>query len=223
MTVYFIKHDPTEGPGTIEGFLVKAGIPFQTIEVWRGERFPEKLTGRDAVVSLGGPMNVYENDLYPFLAEEDRFIKKLLSDRIPFLGICLGAQLLAKAAGAKVYRAAKEEFGWGPVALTETGKKDRFFTGNSHQLEVFQWHSDTFDLPASGRLLAAGTDVLCQAFGIGEKAYGLQFHVEVNESIIAAWFKTKASPSLARYREIKDKYQTEAERIYRNYFCPAMS
>ncbi|OGC11426.1 hypothetical protein A3K48_02805 [candidate division WOR-1 bacterium RIFOXYA12_FULL_52_29] len=218
MTTYFIKHELSEGPGTIEEFLVKRGLPFQTIEAWRGDRFPEKITGADAVVSLGGPMNVYEEERYPFLAEEDLFIKRIIGEKVPFLGVCLGAQLLAKAAGAKVYRAAKKEVGWGTVDLTGSGKNDPLFAGSSPSLEVFQWHGDTFDLPENGTLLAIGSEVERQAFSVGDRAYGLQFHVEVSEKIITDWFKADAAPYLVHFLKIKEKYQAEAERIYRNFF-----
>jgi GMP synthase-like glutamine amidotransferase len=145
------------------------------------------LDGVAGVVILGGPMNVYEEDNYPFLALEDAFIKMVLREKIPFLGICLGAQLLAKACGAKVTKSDYKEIGWFEVDLTPEGKQDGLFRGLPHTIPVFQWHEDTFAVPDGGILL--GTSALCrnQAFRVGDSAYGLQFHTEVTPDMVKAW------------------------------------
>ena len=105
--ILIIKHIEHEGSGTIEEFFRRHGFSVKTVELSRGDFLPDDVSSLEAVVSMGGPMNVYEEDIYPFLKEEDIFIKKIVREEIPFLGICLGSQLLAKAAGAKVTTAAR--------------------------------------------------------------------------------------------------------------------
>lgn len=218
MTVLIIKHESTEGPGTIGDYLRSSGIPNKTIEAGRGSPLPTSLAGVSAVLSLGGPMNVYEETKYPFLADEDKLIKKVLAGKIPFLGVCLGAQLLAKAAGGRVYPAPRKEIGWEKVALAAAAAADPVFAGSPPILDVFQWHGDTFDLPPGGTLLAGGKIVANQAFKVGA-AYGFQFHVEINEPLIRAWFKSEAAEYSARYHLLENSYRSAADRLYRNFFA----
>ena len=170
---------------------------------------------------MGGPMNVYEEEKYPFLAEEDIFIKNIIGAEIPFLGVCLGAQLLAKACGGKVYKAEQEEIGWFNIRLTNLSKNDPVFSKTSNNLEVFQMHGDTFDVPKNAFLLAEGDVVKNQAFRVGKNAYGFQFHVEVNGEILSEWFKNdeiKRKEYYNRYNEIQVRYNDAAKKIYENFF-----
>ncbi|MEK7846897.1 MAG: type 1 glutamine amidotransferase, partial [Nitrospinota bacterium] len=126
--VLVLKHISIEGGGTIEDYLKSNGWKIDIRELQDGDSVPSKID-YDGVVILGGPMNVYEEDKYPFLKDEDRLIKELIKKEIPTLGICLGAQLIAKAAGAKVTKNIvrqihQKEIGWYKVRLTEDGKKD---------------------------------------------------------------------------------------------------
>src|SRR3989344_5034438 len=100
--ILIIKHIEIEGPGTIEGYLKQKGYALKTINLHDGNKLPNDFNGVEAIVSLGGPMNVYEEDKFPFLKEEDAFLKKAIKEEIPTLGICLGSQLIAKASGDKV-------------------------------------------------------------------------------------------------------------------------
>ncbi len=138
-------------------------------------------------------MNVYEEEAYPFLKKEDVFIKEVLREEIPFLGICLGAQLLAKACGARVMKAAQKEVGWYTVDLTKQARQDRLFRRVESPLTVFQWHEDTFDIPDGGVLLGTSALVRNQAFRMGSCAYGLQFHVEVSLDMVEKWMKDEKS------------------------------
>jgi GMP synthase-like glutamine amidotransferase len=143
-----------------------------------------------AIVILGGPMNVYEEDRYPFLREEDLFIKEAIQRGKTVLGICLGAQLIAKALGARVTKAPVKEIGWYDVSLTRAGSHDPLFPRFPRTFPVFQWHEDTFDIPSAGELIATSNPILHQAFRYGENAYGLQFHLEVTKEMIRDWMKT---------------------------------
>jgi GMP synthase-like glutamine amidotransferase len=189
MNVLILKHAEIEGPGLIEGFLIRQAIPYQTVDLYLGMPFPG-LDDFSHIVIMGGPMNVYEEDNYPFLKSEDLFIKEALQGRRSILGICLGAQLIAKALGATVFKAPVKEIGWYEVALTEEGFKDPLFFNLPKKFLVFQWHEDTFEIPRGGRLIATSNPVSHQAFRYGENAYGLQFHLEVTEKMVREWVES---------------------------------
>ncbi len=189
MKSLIIKHVDIEGPGLVESFLNQKRIPYQVLCLDSDARLP-KLEGFTHVVILGGPMNVYEEDHYPFLREEDLFIKEAIQRGKFVLGICLGAQLIAKALGAKVFKASLKEIGWYDILLTMIGSKDPLFSNLPKTFPVFQWHGDTFEIPKGGKLIATSTSVPHQAFRYGDNAYGLQFHLEVTEKMIKEWMET---------------------------------
>jgi GMP synthase (glutamine-hydrolysing) len=141
---------------------------------------PDEVEG---LIVMGGPMGVYEYDKYPFLAAECRFIAEMVRHNRPVLGVCLGAQLLARALGARVFPGHKPEVGFGLVKLTAEGDRDPLFGPEGPQIPVFHWHGDTFDLPQGATLLASSADYPHQAFRFEQRAYGLQFHVEPDASI----------------------------------------
>jgi len=219
MSVVIIKHIDVEGPGLIEDFLKQEKIPYQIHSLERGGRL-RRTDNLDHIIILGGPMNVYEEDRYPFLRQEDLFIKESIQRGKTILGICLGAQLIAKALGAKVYKAPVKEIGWYDVTVTKEGAKDVLFSRLPRSFPVFQWHGDTFDLPPAGRLLATSSPVLHQAFRYGENVYGLQFHLEVTRGMIQEWMKTYedefngSQPSLLPKLKILAESEIKTE-IYR--------
>jgi GMP synthase-like glutamine amidotransferase len=184
--VFIFKHVPFEGPGTLEDALKKRGIPYGEVNLF-AEAAPKNLDGCGGLIIMGGPMNVYEEEEYPFLKEEDGLIKEALSRNLPMIGVCLGAQLMAKAAGARVTKGAKKEIGWYPLHLTDGAKSDPVFKALPNQLEVFQWHGDTFDIPKGAVKFASSELFRDQAFRIGTNAYAFQFHIEVTEEIIREW------------------------------------
>lgn len=224
--ILFVKHIAIEGPETLGEFFRRQGFDSRTVELWRVEALPANLDGLEAVVCLGGPMNVYEEEAHPYLQQEDVFIRRILNDKIPFLGICLGSQLLAKAGGAQVSRAPQSEIGFYDVHLTEAGTQDPFFAGITSPLKVFQWHGDTFAVP--GPLLVEGDSCRNQAFRLGPNAYGLQFHIEITEQSIrnwcAAYLDLRQEAGRARlaglvrgYRDNKEIFHQTAEEIYNNF------
>ena len=188
MNLLIVKHVDIEGPGITEACLRKKDIPYQILNLESNDHFP-KLDDLTHIVLLGGPMNVYEEDQYPFLRHEDLFIKEAIQRGKQVLGICLGAQLIAKALGAKVYKAPVKEIGWYEISLTEEGVRDHLFSPFPKTFSAFQWHGDTFDLPNAAKLIATSRPVQNQAFRYGENAYGLQFHLEVTEEMIREWMK----------------------------------
>ena len=226
--ILVIKHIASEGPGTIEDFFSAKGYALKTIDLYRGQKLPQNLTGIEAVISMGGPMNVDEEEKYPFLKEEDIFLKKVIDAKIPFFGVCLGSQLLAKAVGAKVTKSPKEEIGWFKVGLTSDGKKDSIFEGIDGEFDVFQWHGDTFEIPKNGKHLATAVGCRHQALKVGTCAYGFQFHIEVTKEIIADWVKehfksvdgevTKEGQKIIDdFAQYKTQFNTRANIIYENF------
>lgn len=189
MDLLIVKHVDIEGPGLIEECLRQERIPYQVLTLESGSHLP-KLDNLTHIVFLGGPMNVYEEDRYSFLKEEDLFIKEAIQRGKSLLGICLGAQLIAKALGAKVFKAPVKEIGWYDVSLTRIGSIDPFFSHLPKTFSVFQWHEDTFEIPHSAILMATSSLVPYQAFRYGDNAYGLQFHLEVTQEMIREWMET---------------------------------
>ncbi|MBN1622053.1 MAG: type 1 glutamine amidotransferase [Endomicrobiales bacterium] len=204
--ILIIKHTLSEGPGLIGDFFERKGYSLKTIELEKGEKIPSGIENIQAVVSMGGPMNVYDEDKYPFLKEEDTFIREILKNNIPFIGVCLGAQILAKALGAKVLKAGEKEIGWYKVPLTCRGIIDPVFENTDNLLDVFQWHEDKFELPENATVLAENS--LCfQAFKVNKNAYAFQFHFEIKPEMIKNWLD--GIPELSKrdvIKIIKDTY-----------------
>ena len=144
---------------------------------------PNAIDGYNALIILGGPASVYENHQY--LRDEEKLIQNAIAKKIPTLGICLGSQLLAKAAGAKVYKGSRKEIGWYPVEITNDGMDD-MFKGLKKNITVFQWHGDTYDLPKNAVALASSELYPVQAFKVGS-AVGIQFHLEVSKDMVMDW------------------------------------
>jgi GMP synthase (glutamine-hydrolysing) len=184
-----LRHVSHEGLGLLAGVFAERGLAHEVLDM-SGHHLRSFDPGNWAgLVVLGGPMNVDEVDRYPFLADEVRCIEQSVAVGLPVLGICLGAQLLAKASGARVYPNDVKEIGWYYVDWTDEAAVDTLFAGCGASCEVFQWHGDTFDLPQNATLLATGRKCRNQAFRVGHTAYGLQFHIEVTAPIIAEWLE----------------------------------
>jgi GMP synthase (glutamine-hydrolysing) len=221
MKVIVLMHIASEGPGTIGTFLEARGAEIEFARLYDGYRLPEDPAAFDAVVSMGGPMNVYEEEEFPFLREETQFLRRAIDRGLPVLGVCLGAQMIAKASGAVVGKSPKGEIGWSQVTLTQEGKTDPAFAGLSETFEVLQWHNDMFHIPERGSLLASSADCPHQALRY-RNAIGLQFHVEVTPEILRDWFadstEIRVEDVVRRYDEIAGELNRNAERFYKNFF-----
>ena len=219
--ILILEHVPNEKAGTILDFLRARKIPFHEIPLYRNDySFPD-LDSVHAVVAMGGPMNVYEEDKFPFLIEENDFIRRVVKAGIPYLGVCLGAQLLAKALGARVYKARQPEVGWGDIHFSPAAKKDKLFGSLASQgLRVLQWHEDTFDLPENAVHLASSAVVPNQAYCVDGLFYGFQFHVEASRAMLEDWFKERPDlePILSEFDIYKEELNKITDKIYRNFF-----
>ncbi len=187
-----IQHVKCEGLGIIAPLMFSAGIAPEFVRVYKGDKVPREISTYSALIVLGGPMGVYEEDVYPFIKDELKLIESALKDSTPTLGVCLGSQLLAKAAGARVYKGKKKEIGWYDVALTKEGLSDGLLLGLPNTMRVFQWHGDTFDVPVGAVNLASSADFPNQLIKVGRAAYGVQFHLEVTEAMIKDWIEVNS-------------------------------
>lgn len=185
-TWLIIRNVVTEGPGILGQVLSDAGVAFRTIDAFGSEPVPRDPDGLGGLVVLGGPMGVYEAARHPALVPQQRLISAAVAAGLPVLGICLGAQLMASAFGARVFRGHGKEIGWSPLELTEAGAADPVLAPLAGAPAVFHLHGDTFDLPADATHLARSSLYPVQAFRIGPRAYGLQFHLEFTAETIDA-------------------------------------
>ncbi|MBI3608108.1 MAG: gamma-glutamyl-gamma-aminobutyrate hydrolase family protein [Nitrospirae bacterium] len=191
-TVLAIQHVQGETLGAIADTLSGQGIAVDAIRTFDGQRIPTGMGGADALIVLGGPMGVYEQDRHPFLRDEIRLIEEALRDETPVLGICLGSQLLASALGAKVTKGKRKEIGWHPIRLTEAGMSDPLWTGLDPSFTAYHWHGDVFEVPSGTVSLASSDLTECQAFRYGRHAYGVLFHMETTRPIIEDMIATFA-------------------------------
>jgi GMP synthase (glutamine-hydrolysing) len=181
MAILVLRHEPFEHLGHFARNLDRSDIPFTYIELGQSISTDE-YTG---VIIMGGPQSA--NDADPGLAAEMRLIREAVDRGVPILGVCLGAQLIAKALGARVFRNPSKEIGWAPVYFTEAAKDDPLFGGFASPTTFFHWHGETFDLPPGAQWLAYSDLCRHQAFRYGTTVYGVQFHPEITPEMIVDW------------------------------------
>jgi GMP synthase (glutamine-hydrolysing) len=187
--VWVLQHSPTGNLGAIAQALESAALAWQYVRVFDGRPVPTDMKGAGGLIVMGGVEAVYQLDRYPYLRAEIALIENALKTGRPVLGVCLGSQLLAAALGADVRRAAHKEIGWHPVRLRPEAKDDRLLRGLPEEFVTGHWHSDIFDLPAGAVPLASSELTELQAFRYGDNAWGLLFHAEVTQQIVAAWVR----------------------------------
>lgn len=185
--ILVFQHDPLEDLGSFAQVLEKHHQPFRYLRIFEGEMPTQDWDAIKALVILGGPMSVHEEERYPFLKWEKTIVRTAFKQGIPILGICLGAQLIAAATGGEVHQGNFKEIGWYPIGITTEGQMDSLLGYLPEKPTVFQWHGDGFNLPKEARRLASSVYYDNQAFRIGRNVYGLQFHLEVTPAMIERW------------------------------------
>lgn len=228
MSALILKNTPSEGPGTIGDFLLKNGIHYKVVDCGK-EKIPEA-KDFDVLVMMGGPMSVNEEEIYPYIKKEMALVREFIAEGKKVFGVCLGAQIMAKALGAKVYVGPEKEIGWYDIELTEDGLRDSLIKKLAvhpragdfwKRFKVFHWHGETFDIPDGAIRLAKSEMYPNQAFRYGNNAYAFQFHIEVTKEMIYEWFK-EGPVDLNQMRKeteaIYDDYLGRAMNFYKEFF-----
>jgi GMP synthase (glutamine-hydrolysing) len=192
--VRVLRHAAAEVLGNLKIVLCDEELELEVIDCFADDWPRAKRAGFDpaacaGLVVMGGPMNVDQTVRYGFLATELDWLRAAIDAKLPTLGICLGAQLLAKALGARVAPNRIKEIGWYTIELERAALAEGLFAGSQSRETVFQWHGDTFDLPAGAVLLARGETCANQAFRYGDFAYGVQFHPEMTAEMVGDWLE----------------------------------
>jgi GMP synthase (glutamine-hydrolysing) len=186
------QHDPFEDLGLFAEILQRQGGGYRVIRLFHGETPTAEWERVDTLIVLGGPMRVQDEASLPFLRWEKRIIHAAIQEKLPILGIGLGAQLIASTLGSSIYRGRVKEIGWSSVSITPPGQVDSLLGYLPENATVFQWHSDGFDLPAGAIRLASSINFENQAFRVGKTIYGLQFHLEVTPQMIGRWLDERS-------------------------------
>lgn len=186
-----VQHVAPESAWAIGDSLTRSGVDIDTRRIFAGDILPVDTSEYDGLVVMGGPMSATSDEGFPTRLAELALIADGLASGLPTLGVCLGAQLVAVAAGSDVHVGDKgPEIGWAPVDLSPACRSDMLFGGLPHKLTVLHWHGDTFDLPPDAQLLMSSDVYPNQAFRIGETAWGVQFHLEVTREAVAGFIDT---------------------------------
>jgi GMP synthase (glutamine-hydrolysing) len=210
MNVVTLLHSGNDTAGPFTDFFAQKGVHSRTLIA--PDASPQDFlmaAHADLLIVMGGAMGVYEQKQFPFLSREIEILKDRIRANSPTLGICLGSQLLAAAAGANVYRSKQEEFGWSMMKVTEAGLSDK----NVGAIEalwrkpVFHWHQDVFDLPKSAERLLFSEHCSNQAFKLSDRIYGFQFHIELDARELPDWIKSEPGLEYGKNPGIQSKEQ----------------
>jgi GMP synthase (glutamine-hydrolysing) len=212
-----LRHVAFEDLGLLAPIMEREGWNVAFCEAPVDDLSHSSIRDADLLIVLGGPIGVYETDSYPFIVREIDLLERRLAQGLPTLGICLGAQLMAKALGARVYAGPVKEIGWGSVTLSDAGHASSL-KPLAEGAPVLHWHGDTFDLPASAMRLASNRNYENQAFAVGNSALALQFHLEADPRQLEEWYvghSVELAAAKISVREIRSKTAEVAEIVAR--------
>ena len=191
MNILILQHIKIEDPGFIKDLMIKDGAKLTTIELDEGERIPDDLSKFDGMFCMGGPMDTFMEDQYPWLVEEKKKIKEFVVDlKKPYLGFCLGCQLLGEVIGGKVVKSKPPEIGIMDINFTKEKKDDHLFSQFPNKIKSLQWHSyevQGLDKNKEVTLLASSPITKYQIFKYQDHAYGIQFHIEIKHTTVNEW------------------------------------
>jgi len=214
MKVHVLQHVSFEGLGNMEAWLREREAQVSFSRLHESPLLPDvaELDDMDLLVALGGPMSVNDEAAFPWLAQEKRLVAAAIERGIAVLGVCLGAQLIAAAQGARVYPASEKEIGWHTISGTSRLASVFQFPD---RVDVFHWHGETFDLPANAIHLARSASCMNQAFQLGKRVIGLQFHLEVTRQSMAGMLDhCVADLTAGRYVQPADRIRAVDEQRY---------
>lgn len=212
MKIHIIQHVAFEGPGHIATWAAARNHSVSATALYESDNLPEQ-DQFDMLVIMGGPMNIYQEDAYPWLKREKAFIRQAIAAGKRVIGICLGAQLLADILGSPVYSGKNKEIGWMPIQLTPEAHDTGFFPDSPSSFTVFHWHGDTFNIPQGALHLASSEGCHSQAFLFEKRVLGLQFHLEstpdsVDEIVRNCRHELIAGPYIQSEQEILQNVTT---------------
>ena len=232
--ILVFQHIAVEHPGIFRDFLETDGIDWRSVELDEGEAIPD-LEGFDALWVMGGPMDVWEEEAHPWLVPEKAAIREAVAGRnMPYLGLCLGHQLLADALGGRVGKAAEAEVGVLQVDLTEAGRGHPLMAGIAPRIQCLQWHGAEVSSPPEGAtVLASSPACRVQAMAVGERAFGIQYHVELTPTTVDDWAaipeyaasleQTLGPGALAGFKAETEArmadFNRDARRLYENFMA----
>jgi GMP synthase-like glutamine amidotransferase len=183
--VLFIQNGEYEGPGLFASVLRDCEVAVKTVHAWRGDAVPDSLRGWDGVAIGGGSMSAYDTVEFPFLKNEIRVLKEARAEKLPVLGMCLGAQLMAAAYGGDVFPNHTKEIGFFDIHFTTAAKNDPLWCDHTGPFQPVNWHGDAFSLPPGATHLASSDLTQNQLFSLDGILYGLQFHLEIDRPLLA--------------------------------------
>ena len=191
MNILILQHIKIEDPGFIKDLMIKDAAKLTTIELDEGEKIPDDLSKFDGMFCMGGPMDTFMEDQYPWLIEEKKKIKEFVVDlKKPYLGFCLGCQLLGEVIGGKVVKSNPPEIGIMDINFTKEKKDDHLFSQFPNKIKSLQWHSyevQGLDKNKEVTLLASSPITKYQIFKYQDHAYGIQFHIEIKDTTVNEW------------------------------------
>ena len=191
MNILILQHIKIEDPGFIKDLMIKDGAKLTTIELDEGEKIPDDLSKFDGMFCMGGPMDTFMEEQYPWLVEEKKKIKEFIVDlKKPYLGFCLGCQLLGEVIGGKVVKSKPPEIGIMDINFTKEKKDDHLFSQFPNKIKSLQWHSyevQGLDKNKEVTLLASSPITKYQIFKYQDHAYGIQFHIEIKDTTVNEW------------------------------------
>ena len=189
--IIILQHIPIETPGYILDLMIKDGMNLTTIELDEGEKIPEDLNEFDGMFCMGGPMDTWMEETYPWLIDEKEKIKHFVMDlKKPFLGFCLGCQLLGEVVGGKVVKSQPPEIGVLDIEMQDACKQDKLFSSYSPKIKALQWHSyevQNLEHNPDVTVLASSPTTKYQIFKYQNHAYGIQFHIEIKNDTVSQW------------------------------------
>lgn len=210
MNILVVQHIQRDPIGVLGDALISQGA---TLSTWAPEHQSHPPAGDyDGLIVLGGPMNAHEDDKFPHLRQTVALIRQFHREDKPIMGVCLGAQLIARSFGSRVYRHTQPELGFSPIQVVDPTDSEPWLQTCPDTLHLMQWHFDTFDLPKEATLLMTNEVCQNQAFRIGQNIYGFQFHLEVTPEIVMNWLQMKDAWIEAHYPRLDQQLREQTQR-----------
>ncbi|HLB72265.1 MAG: type 1 glutamine amidotransferase [Candidatus Methanoperedens sp.] len=213
MRLHSLQHEPFEGLGNIEVWAKNRGHSISRTLLYNNEELPD-MGDFDWLIIMGGSMNIYEEDKYPWLVQEKKFIIEAIMHKKIVLGVCLGSQLIADALGGKVSRNKYKEIGWFPVSFTKEARNSQVFNTLPGRFTAFHWHGDTFRVPPGAMRIAESEGCASQAFDYRGRVIGLQFHLEYSKESINLMFQNCGSEIVdGKYIQKQDEIISQCNNV----------